>query len=203
MISCLLVEGPSYSGKSTSIIETLGINVKKAGGFLTCRMEGPNQEIQGFYQCKPEYFIALNEPIRREYENVFLKLRPGASETCRPVWDESVLRTFTLQRVLRNLEYPFFILDEIGGLELMLPEFSEALLGLVNSGRPMVGVWKSPENSERMALNLHLGDSYAKIYQRVRRELLGNPLVTLTKIEEGGGAAWKKALSTWCDTYVE
>ena len=66
------------------------------------------------------------------------------------------------------------ILDEIGGLELLSPEFSGALYRLLESDVPIIGVLKSPESAETMVKALGMYREFLPAAERLRAFLLSD-----------------------------
>ena len=122
----LFLTGAIGCGKSTAIARALGSKVLRCGGFLTRR----RQEGGGKY-------FSLERPDGTAGE-VFLDVS-GSSPIVKP----EVFSGFGISLLCGNV----VILDEIGGLELLSPEFSGALYRLLESDVPIIGVLKSPESA--------------------------------------------------------
>ena len=90
----------------------------------------------------------------------------------------------------------FFLLDEIGGKELLIPEFVYKLEQLFSGDIPCIGVLKSPDGSEGIRRWMREED-FRNAYNRLVGMLSENPGVKITDGSEPGGyreqiLQWKK-----------
>ena len=65
--------------------------------------------------------------------------------------------------------HDFVILDEIGGFEVLSDSFMEALMKLLESDIPCIGVMKGAGPAGRMIKNLGLGEEYVKRAEQLRQ----------------------------------
>ena len=113
----LFLTGPIGCGKSTAIQVALGEKITQCGGFLTKRHREP-------------YLHFTLESPDGTFQKTFLDFSSGKPEVNLSVFSEISLRG----RVL--------VLDEIGGIELLNPEFTAALEAALDSDIPILGVIK-------------------------------------------------------------
>ena len=107
---------------------------------------------------------ALKSPTARRAET-FLDVS-GGSPTVKP----QVFSGFGLSLLGGDA----VILDEIGGLELLSPEFSGALYRLLESDVPIIGVLKSPESAETMVKAQGMYREFLPAAERLRAFLLSD-----------------------------
>ena len=148
----LLLRGPIGCGKSTMIQNALGEDVFRAGGYVTLRVL-EQEKLLGFTlspaaawqdpSLEGQRFLDFTGPVRR---------------------DPKVFSGFGKELLTGALDAPFAVADEFGGLELMVPEFRQTLLKLLQSPVPCIGVFKSADASESLIERLHPEDSYRNIY---------------------------------------
>lgn len=147
----LFLTGPIGCGKSTAITLGLGGRRDRLKGFVTLR-EGQTP--------KPERFWLETLPKRERA--VFLDLTGE-----KPQID---LRVFSGLGV-QSLQKGPLLLDEIGGIELLCPEFLEALEDALSGDAPVLGVIKAPGSSLALARYLNLTEQYLAAADRLRRLL--------------------------------
>ena len=147
----LFLTGPIGCGKSTAIAQGLGDRLEELGGFVTFR-EGPAHRPQWFWL----------ETIRTRERAVFLDLTGE-----KPRID---LSAFSGPGG-RSLQSGPLLLDEIGGIELLCPEFLEALEKALTGDTPVLGVIKAPGSSLTLARCLELTEQYLAAADRLRRLL--------------------------------
>lgn len=149
----LFLTGPVGSGKSTSITAALGESLPKAGGFLTVRQRDDDGRAVAYWLQRPD----------------------GSGRQC--IIDYSV-KPYTMHmevfedfgvRLLEEAQnYDFVILDEIGGFEVLSDAFLEALMKLLRSGVPCIGVMKGAGPASKMIQKLGLGDTYVQRAEELR-----------------------------------
>ena len=150
----LFLSGPAFSGKSRLIREQLGRNLQNAGGFCTKLCKAPDGSVLGCAMI-PTAAAGGAEGLEQE---LFLDMRSFP-----PAHDSEVFRSLGVRLLEEAAWYPFAILDEIGGIDLIIPQFRNALDSLLDSELPILGVIKSREDSEQMRRLLGPGTSVYRI----------------------------------------
>ncbi len=186
----IFLTGPEGAGKSALLRQALGGAALMAGGYVTVKSAGPDMgwdllpaaaaggaegfEARRFMYCDGAKLCTDNE-VFREY---------GA-------------------RLLREAEYyPFSLIDEFGGFELLIPQFREALEDFLNSDRPCLGAIKSPGAAEELRKKLGLGEKYAGYVQRLFDALRSDPDTLILEVHSPGDAAARRILEQWVEEYV-
>ena len=183
----LFLTGPDRSGKSELIHNALGDDIRRAGGFVTVREWDGEGNVLSFDLMNadgsgnPERFLE------------FVNKKPL-----------SHLEVFSQQgtRLLRQgTSRPYVVLDELGGVELLDDSFVKALVQLLKSDVPCIGVLKGPGTGKTvgvMGLNLR--------YELARRVLWDNlvkdPDVMIVKISGAGDAHAREQVEKWVEKYV-
>lgn len=146
----LFLTGPIGCGKSTAIRRALGDRLRQTGGFLTRR------------HLEPCLRFTLESPDG-EYRRTFLDFSKG-----KPAVDLSVFSDICLTgKVL--------LLDEIGGIELLNPEFAAALDAALNRDVPILGVVKGEGPAGALIESLGLDEEYIRAASRLRQKLQSDP----------------------------
>ena len=150
----LFLTGPIGGGKSTSIATALGEALPGAGGFLTVRQRDETGRAVAYWLQKPD----------------------GTCRQC--IIDYSakpytmhmeVFETFGVELLEQAKQYDYVVLDEIGGFEALSDAFMEALIGLLKSGTPCIGVMKGVAPASKMIQKLGLGEAYVQRAECLRQ----------------------------------
>ena len=182
----LFLSGPSGCGKTTMIRNALGQRRTLAAGFMTERQLTDTGKIHSFL---------LGTAGGTDFRT-FLDFSNGTPVIFREVFEDAAVLLNDAQNA------PFALLDEIGGVELMLPAFREALLAFLTSDTPCIGVLKGPGNGRAMARVLGLPNGYLEEAARLKAFLAQQED---TQILEITGWQDEKALSTvkkWVEEYA-
>ena len=148
----LFLTGPTGCGKSTMIKNALGDKLGYAGGYMTV----PSLNADGQFTGLDLIPSAAGAGIDGYERAQFLSFTESGAHT-----DNEVFRNEGV-RLLKEAEYyPFAVVDEFGGFELIIPQFRNALLELLNSELPCIGVIKTEDDGEAMRSTLGLGEKYS------------------------------------------
>lgn len=145
----LFLTGPIGCGKSTAIYTALGDKISQCGGFLTRRHH------------LPHLHFTLQTPDGSQ-RAAFLSFPEGKPEID---WDVFPTLGAAAIRLPEDCRVPV-ILDEIGGIELLCPEFFDALRQLLSADVPILGVIKS--DTAPLIRALGLTEGYEAALQHLR-----------------------------------
>lgn len=140
----LFLEGPIEIGKSTLIREVIRPYLNYVGGFSSQRIRMENQEICG-HRLVPATNLQLDIPYTLNLPGVFKQHYQGII-----IKKPQVFESLGVDYLLPSLETKLFLLDEIGGSELLVPNFCTALYEVLQGETPCMGVIKNPENTVAM-----------------------------------------------------
>ena len=149
----LFLTGPIGCGKSTAIAVALGEKITQCGGFLTRRYREPNLHFR------------LESPDG-QYSEIFLDFSGGKPQLNMDVFS---------QLGVSLLKGDILVLDEIGGLELLCPEFSAALEDLLQRDIPVIGVLKGIGPAGALVEALGLTEEYHWAAGKLRQQLRNDP----------------------------
>lgn len=146
----LFLTGPIGCGKSTAIANALGDRITQCGGFLTRRYR------------EPYLHFALESPDGKQKET-FLDFSTGKPEINLYIFSEV------------SFQGKVMVLDEIGGLELLNPNFAAALDAVLKSDVPILGVIKGEGPAGALIDTLGLTEEYERAASRLREQLHTDP----------------------------
>lgn len=150
----LFLTGPIGSGKSTSIASALGEFLPKAGGFLTVRQKDDTGRAVAYWLHRPD---GSDRRCIIDYSDKPYTMHP------------EVFETFGIQLLKEAGQFDYVILDEIGGFEMLSNLFVDALVHLLESDVPCIGVMKGAGPASKMIQKLGLGDVYVQRAEQLRR----------------------------------
>ena len=189
----LFLCGPAFCGKSRLIREVLGRQLQAAGGFCTELSSSGDGSMLGC-TLMPAAAAGGVEGFEKE---LFLDLRQFP-----PLHDSEVFRESGV-RCLEEAEwYPFAVLDEIGGMDLIIPQFRVALENLLQSGLPVLGVVKTEEDAEQLRQLLGPGQRFREFSERLHRALQADPDTEILYIDSDAAAEAGEAVRAWAAEYA-
>ena len=189
----LFLCGPAFCGKSRLIRDVLGRQLQAAGGFCTELSAAEDGSMLGC-TLMPAAAAGGVEGFEKE---LFLDLRQYP-----PLHDSEVFRESGV-RFLEEAEwYPFAVLDEIGGMDLIIPQFRVALDSLLRSGLPVLGVLKTEEAAEQLRQLLGPGQRFREFCQQLHRTLSLDPDTEILYIEADAEAEAGDAVRAWAAEYA-
>lgn len=145
----LFLTGSIGCGKSTAILNAIGEDLPRFGGFLTRRHRGESLS------------FTLDSPDGRLSE-AFLWFSDGE-----PRLDMTVFSRLGVSL----LKGKVLVLDEIGGMELLCPEFMAALDAVLSSDIPILGVMKGEGPAGALVETLGLSEEYESAAANFRSRL--------------------------------
>lgn len=183
----LFLTGPDRSGKSKLIHRALGDDIRRAGGFITAReWDGDGNALS---------FDLMPADGSGQAER-FLEFVDGRAVSHPEVFSQSGTRMLR-QAGNRN----FVVLDELGGVELLDDSFVRALVQLLRSDTPCIGVLRGPGTAKTvgvMGLNLRY-----ELARRVLQEhLMKDPNVLVVETTGADDPEAMKLVDAWVAEYV-
>ena len=189
----LFLTGPAGCGKSAAIRQALGPALQGAGGFVTL----PERN-EGSYLLR----CSLQPSAAAGGVDGFEAL-PYLDLACDPPWhDNEVFRTEGVRLLQESNWYPFSVLDAIGGFELLIPQFREALAEVLNAPQPLVGVLIARKEAEALCRRLGLGERVRMNIEQLWKALKAD---SDTRIVELAGLSRHRALrclEQWAQEYA-
>lgn len=189
----LFLLGDIGCGKTTLLRNTPGLFTAKTGGFVTERVLGAGGSLSGFV-LRPAWAVSGKTGPAYPF------LTAGADGFVR---DDRVFAQEAPGLLDEAAQAPFAVLDEFGGLELLVPEFFEALLRFLSSTTPCVGVLKAPGASKRLSSTLSLPHTYQNAWERLYALLRADCDTELFETFGHGDGRAEAALCAWSAEYTQ
>lgn len=190
----LFLTGPSGIGKTTIIRQALGTAAGYAGGFITERVTDGDGRVEGFDLYPAAAVIG---------HDGFDGLRFLDLGTTPPRKDNEVFRESAAQMLREAEYYPFVMLDEIGGFEMLIPQFRNELAELLNSDAPIIGVIKGAENAEELRTSFGLGEKFTMLTDNLRAVLANDEDTVVIEVKQRGDETAKRIVEAWVKEYAD
>lgn len=184
----LFLAGPTGSGKTTLLRGALGDSLREAGGFVTEAVHGPYGDFNGLALLP----AAAAGGVSGFEAEQFLDCRRFPPRT-----DNEVFRSTGVRLLQEALWYPFALLDEIGGFELIIPQFRTTLYELLRSDLPIIGALKTPEDADAMRQALGLGDKFSRFEDELWQFLRHDKDTQILYVRSLSDEAAAEALAQW------
>ena len=190
----LFLTGVSGRGKSTMIENALGASLVNAGGFITRRVLRGDGSLEGFdlYPAAAAAGVDGFEPSR------FLDYTVTP-----PTHDNEVFRGVAVRLLEEAQYYSFAVLDEIGGFEMLIPQFRAALGNFFNAGVPCIGVLKGSKNASELRRSFGLGDRYDAQLTNLRKVLEADADTLILEISGWDDKRALDAVQKWVSEYAK
>ena len=172
----LFLTGPIGCGKSTAIGAALGSRLSECSGFLTRRYR------------EPYLHFALERPDGTEKE-IFLDFSAGKPKVNLTAFSKA------------DFQGKILVLDEIGGIELLNPEFTAALEAVLRSEVPILGVIKGESSAGKLIDALGLSETYELAVSKLRQQLRNDPNTMIYECTQYDENALQLARQ-WAEEYL-
>lgn len=190
----LFLTGVSGIGKTTIIRQALGSAAGYAGGFITERVADGDGSVEGF-----DLYPAAAAIGHDGFDGLrFLDLG-----TVPPRKDNEVFRESAAQMLREAGFYPFVMLDEIGGFEMLIPQFRNELAQLLNSDAPIIGVIKGTENAEELRASFGLGEKFTMLTDNLRAVLANDEDTVVIEVKQRGDETARRIVEAWVKEYAD
>ncbi len=189
----LFLCGTSGCGKTTMIRNALGDRLAEGGGFVTERIVGNDGKLLG---------VDLLPAAAAAGVEGFTPLRFLDYSADPPKRDNEVFRVEAVRLLQEAVYYPFAVLDEIGGFELVIPQFRAQLAAFLSSSVPCIGVLKANEGVEQLQARFGLGEKFPALARRLREALENDPDTLVLDTSGRGDERALQAVRNWVEAFA-
>lgn len=189
----LFFTGPAGWGKTAAIRAALGDRISMAGGFITERVLKADGSLS-----REELSPAAAAGGVPGFEPLCFLVYDSAS----PKTDNEVFRKNGVQLLQEAEYYPFSVLDQFGGFELIIPQFREALADILSSEQPCIGAFMPLEEAQQLRLRLGLGEKYLAYHLRLQEALYADPDTVIYELREKSDPIALRLAQQWAKEYA-
>lgn len=189
----LFLCGPAGCGKSRLLREELGPALAMAGGYVTEASRDESGKITG---------VDLLPAAAAGGIEGFEALRFLDMTCVPPKRDNEVFRGPAVQLLQEAEYYPFSVIDEFGGFEMVIPQYRQQLAAFLSSDQPCVGVLKTTEEAQKARDLFGLGEKYTMLIQNLHQVLAQDSDTVLLKTSGCGDETARRILRQWIKEFV-
>lgn len=189
----LFLTGKAGCGKSTLIKNILGNSLSCAGGYMTIGKYDESGVIERVELTPAPSVVGI-----AGYTSECILSRVGN----KLFHDNEVFRNTGVTLMQEAQYYPFALIDVFGGFDLIIPQFREALLEVLNSDLPCIGVLTDENEGEKLRHALGLGEKYSAYRKALKNALLQDADTRIVEIKRTNDDNAAKAISEWAKQYT-
>lgn len=178
----LFLTGDSGEGKTTLLFECLKPFRAATGGFYSQRLIDEKGDTAGFRLASVKEEWSPTACYREGLTNIFLRRTKEGMVSFPEVFQKEGRRLLSVQG-----DDKFILMDEIGGVELLIPEFMEVVHDCMKGPVPCIGVIKSRKNYALMMSRNGGNPSASHLRDELEEAVLNNQnnqLLTFSRKDE-------------------
>ena len=175
----LFLEGDIGCGKTSILLKNLTPYLPHSKGFMTLRLLDDQKNVRAYSIVPAAARVSSYEKFTSNDPNIFLEKTTTGWKR-----NEEVFTKVGLPMITDSEAASFFLLDEIGGFELLQPKFFNRLLEMLSSDKPCIGVIKSFKNLKTMCGRIGINDEYTKIFSLFHNEITKNQQVKTVNMSD-------------------
>ncbi len=162
----LFLKGDSGEGKTTLLFECLKPWHQIMGGFYSQRLLNEDGMTMGFRMVPADEEWIPAAAYKKELTNIFIQRNEHGFQK-----DLQFFKTDGIEILRSSAQRKLCLLDEIGGVELFVPEFMEEVLCRIDSQIPCIGVLKSQKNLQSMRTRVPTESDPDKLLRELEEKL--------------------------------
>ncbi|MBQ6403974.1 MAG: hypothetical protein IJI27_08730 [Oscillospiraceae bacterium] len=179
-------------GKNELLQKELGFSLSAAGGYVIRRVNAPGEAAKA---------VLMPAAAAGGVEGFACPVVLDLSNVARPK-DNEVFRTEAVRIMQEAAWYPFAVLDPIGGFELVIPQYRDALAELLSSDLPILGSVLSREEAAALGASLGLGERFLMLVDRLHDALREDADTCVLDLGKTDTDAALKMLRQWMREYI-
>lgn len=185
----LFLEGTIRTGKSTLLRECLLPYQHKLGGFSSQRLW--EEDFCRCYRMTAASDFRLDIKYHEGLEHIFRYHQNNYPD---------VFKYHGVKLLKEASDYPLILLDEIGGTELLVPEFRQALYDVLSGEIPCIGVLKEAGKAQFMTSTTGSGENVLRCNYELRNFLQELPSCRILRFEQDNRSIIKKEILLFLET---
>jgi nucleoside-triphosphatase THEP1 len=193
----LFLEGPIQEGKSTLIRKLIKANLTQIGGFSSQRLLDDSGKTVGFRITPAGEAIALTKKYSPELPDVFLFFDGSRTENMPGIFADTAVRYLR-----ENEGKKLILLDEIGGVELLSPEFRRELYRILAGDIPCLGVLKLESSVRGMCGNTAIDSDCIAWHLQLRDDLVNRYGAEIIYFERTNAEQTEELLRDFVDRII-
>jgi len=162
----LFIEGPIQTGKSTLLRKCLYPYKSQLGGFSSQRLMNENELAAGYRITEATDFCLQQKP-NFSLPGIFQKKAEEGSKK-----NPEVFENYGVMLLEKSNAYPLILLDEIGGAELLYPNFYRKLYEILEGDIPCIGVIKLNEKARFMSQEAKYPSDIVSLNLKLRYDII-------------------------------
>jgi nucleoside-triphosphatase len=164
----LFLEGSVQEGKSTLIRSLIKDYLPDIGGFSCQRLLDDTGRTLGFRAVPAFEALELTAEYISVMPGLFLHFEDGKATASTEIFTDMVIGFLE-----HSKEKKLILLDEVGGIELMIPEFRRTLYEILDGTVPCLGVIKLESGIHTISRRLDMNHEVISCHRKFRSELTG------------------------------
>lgn len=193
----LFLEGPIQEGKSTLIRKLIKENLAQIGGFSSQRLFSDSGETAGFRITAAGEAMDLTKKYSPGLTDVFLFFDGSRTETVPGIFADAAVRYLR-----ENEGKKLILLDEIGGVELLSPEFRRELYRVLAGDIPCLGVLKLESSLRSICGNAAIGSDCVARHLQLRDDLVNRYGAETVYFERANAEKTEELLRDFVDRII-
>ncbi|MBQ4347865.1 MAG: hypothetical protein IJC39_05410 [Firmicutes bacterium] len=189
----LFLTGAANCGKSAFLKTMLGERMQSAGGFVTEKRFDKNGKI-----CAEFLMPAAAAAGVEGFDALpFIDYSSAYPRTA-----NDVFRNLGTQLIQEAIYYPFTVLDEFGGIDMLIPQYRSALEDFFNSDAACIGVLKSKEEIRKLKDELGLTERFIFMTDNLHDELSADENTLILPTTGKGDIKALRIIQQWVAEYT-
>lgn len=187
------LEGPIQEGKSTLIRKMIKNHLAEIGGFSSQRLLNHSGKTVGFRIAPASEAIDLTRQYSPALSDVFLYFDGKKTNMKSEVFADTAIKYLRESKGKKLI-----LLDEIGGVELLVPEFRQALYNALEE-TPCIGVLKLEISNRHMCDNANINRDCIILHMQLRDSFVNQYQADVLRFERSRAEEIEKAMQTFLD----
>ena len=188
------LEGPIQEGKSTLIRKLIGDHLIDVGGFSSQRLVNDSGKTVGFRIVPASEAMELTKKYSPHLSDVFLYFDGNKTKMTSEIFVDTAIKYLR-----KSQGKKLILLDEIGGVEMLMPEFRAQLYEVLEGEIPCLGVLKLETSNRNMCSNANINHECVDYHLQLREFLVNQYEADLVRFERKYAADTEKTIGDFLE----